>query len=104
MPVLFEMRFAILLNRSLLSGPAKGNRYSPPPSTFAERRPELRFKSNRNQGYRRAECEGFGITRGWFHLVGNIKAKYGILDEDGYNFDESGFMTRLPNKGRVKPV
>jgi hypothetical protein len=27
-----------------------------------------------------------------FELVANTKAKYGILDEDMYNFDETGFM------------
>ena len=28
----------------------------------------------------------------WFRLVENIKEKYGIVDEDIYNFDETGFM------------
>ncbi|KAG6989111.1 hypothetical protein FocnCong_v021118 [Fusarium oxysporum f. sp. conglutinans] len=26
------------------------------------------------------------------HSYGTLKAKYGILDEDTYNFDETGFM------------
>jgi hypothetical protein len=28
----------------------------------------------------------------WFELVKNTKAKYGTLDEDTHNFDETGFM------------
>jgi hypothetical protein len=31
-------------------------------------------------------------VRGWFRLIENVKAKYSILDEDSYNFDESGFI------------
>jgi hypothetical protein len=34
----------------------------------------------------------FEVIRGWVQLVENTKAKYGIQDEDTYNFDESGFM------------
>jgi hypothetical protein len=32
------------------------------------------------------------LIRSWFELVEQTKAKYGILDEDVYNFDEAGFM------------
>ena len=28
----------------------------------------------------------------WFKLVHSIKEKYGILNDDTYNFDETGFM------------
>jgi hypothetical protein len=27
----------------------------------------------------------------WFRLVENMRAKYGIVDSDFYNFDETGF-------------
>jgi len=30
--------------------------------------------------------------RGWFELVRNTSAKYGIAESDIYNFDETGFM------------
>ncbi|KAF1922946.1 DDE-domain-containing protein, partial [Didymella exigua CBS 183.55] len=36
-----------------------------------------------------------------FHLVENTKAKYGILDEDTYNFNESGFMMGVISTGAV---
>jgi RecB family endonuclease NucS len=31
------------------------------------------------------------VIRAWFELVKNTVNKYGILPEDIYNFDESGF-------------
>jgi hypothetical protein len=37
-------------------------------------------------------CEDPKVIRGWFKLVENTKAKYGILDEDTYNFNESSFI------------
>ncbi|KAK8093279.1 uncharacterized protein PG998_014680 [Apiospora kogelbergensis] len=40
----------------------------------------------------RALCEDPEKIAGWFGLFQNIKAKYGIQDEDIYNFDETGFM------------
>jgi hypothetical protein len=61
-------------------------------STFVKRHPELKVKFNRKYDYRRALCEDPEVDQGWFSLVANIKAKYGILDDDTYNFDETGFM------------
>ena len=60
-------------------------------STFVSRTPELKVKFNRKYDYKRALCEDSGVIQGWFSLVANIKAKYGILDDDTYNFDETGF-------------
>jgi hypothetical protein len=84
------------------------------PSTFVKRRPELTTKFNRKYDYKRALCDDPKIIQGWFSLVANIKAKYGILDEDTFNFDESGFMmgqistgsvvTALERRGRPKAV
>ena len=66
-----------------------------------ERQSELRFNSNRKQSYRRADCEDLEVILGWFHLLENIKAKHGILGEDTYDFDTSGFMTGVILKGAV---
>jgi hypothetical protein len=41
------------------------------------------------------------VIQGWFRLVENTKTKYGILDEDTYNFDESGFMMGVISTGAV---
>jgi hypothetical protein len=46
-------------------------------------------------------CEDPEVIRGWFKLVENTKAKYGIQDEDTYNFDESGFMIGIISTGAV---
>ena len=62
------------------------------PSTFVKRTPELKVKFNRTYDYKRVKCEDPEIIEGWFRLMENTKAKYGITDEDSYNFDEAGFM------------
>jgi hypothetical protein len=52
------------------------------PSTFVKRRPELKTKFSRKYDYKRALCEDPNDVRAWFELVGNTKAKHGILDDD----------------------
>ncbi|KAL2128446.1 hypothetical protein VTI74DRAFT_9184 [Chaetomium olivicolor] len=47
------------------------------------------------QPTRRAKCEDPKVIGEWFALVRNTKAKYGIADDDTYNFDETGFMMGL---------
>jgi hypothetical protein len=32
------------------------------------------------------------LIKSWFNLVKQIKAKYGICDNDVYNFNEASFM------------
>ena len=56
---------------------------------------------NRKYDYRRALCEDPRAIQEWFTLVANIKAKYGILDDDTYNFDETGFMMGQISTGVV---
>jgi hypothetical protein len=70
-------------------------------ATFVKRRPELKVKFNRKYDYKRALCEDPEIIQGWFRLVENMKAKYGILDDDTYNFDEVGFMMGMISTGAV---
>ncbi|KAI1675984.1 DDE superfamily endonuclease [Pyrenophora tritici-repentis] len=84
------------------------------PSTFVKRRPELKVKFNRKYDYKRALCEDPKAVQDWFGLVANIKAKYGIVDDDTYNFDETGFMmgqiapgavvTASERRGRPKTI
>ena len=71
------------------------------PSTFVKRCPELIIKFNRKYDYKRALCEDLEVIQGWFGLVANIKAKYGILDEDTFNFNETGFMIGQISTGAV---
>ena len=81
---------------------------------FVQRQPELKMRMVRKKDYQRAKCEDPAIYSQWFTLVQNIKAKYGILDKDTYNFDETGFMmgmifngivvTTLDGRGRAQLV
>jgi hypothetical protein len=59
---------------------------------FIKRTPELRTRWSRPYDRQRAACEDPAVIRPWFSLVQSMKAKYGIADEDTWNFDESGFM------------
>ncbi|KFY15625.1 hypothetical protein V492_01867 [Pseudogymnoascus sp. VKM F-4246] len=60
-------------------------------TNFIKRRTEIKAKFNRKYDYKRAKCEDPKIIQEWFALVRNTVAKYGILDQDIYNFDEAGF-------------
>lgn len=68
---------------------------------FVKRQPQLRTRFTRRYDYQRAKCEDPKIIGGWFALVQNTKAKYGILDEDVYNLDETGFMMGMIFPGMV---
>jgi hypothetical protein len=50
----------------------------------------MRF--NRKYDYQRAKNEDLEIIQTWFDLVRNTIVKYGISDQDIYNFNETGFM------------
>jgi hypothetical protein len=52
----------------------------------------LKTRFNRAYDRQRALSEDPILIRSWFELVEQTKAKYGICDEDVYNFDEAGFM------------
>jgi hypothetical protein len=62
------------------------------PSTFVKRTDSLTTRFNRAYDRQRALCEDPVLIKSWFELVEQTKAKYGICDEDVYNFDEAGFM------------
>ena len=60
-------------------------------TNFIKRRMEIKSKFSRKYDYKRAKCEDPKIIEGWFSLVRNTVVKYGILEQDIYNFDEAGF-------------
>ena len=57
---------------------------------FVKRHDDLQSKWNRKYDYQRAKCEDPVLIRGWFKSVQDVKIQYGILDEDTWNFDETG--------------
>jgi hypothetical protein len=62
------------------------------PRNFVKRTDSLTTRFNRAYDRQRALCEDPVLIRSWFELVEQTKAKYGICDEDVYNFDKAGFM------------
>jgi hypothetical protein len=69
--------------------------------TFVKRQPALQVKFNRKYDYKKALCKDPEVIQAWFQLVQNMKAKHSILDEDTYNFDETGFMMGVISTGAV---
>jgi hypothetical protein len=51
--------------------------------------------------FRNIPREDPAVISEWFALVRNTKAKYGIVDDDIYNFDETGFMMGIIFAGMV---
>ena len=62
------------------------------PANFVKRTDSLTTRFNRAYDRQRALCEDPVLIQAWFELIEQTKAKYGICDEDVYNFDEAGFM------------
>jgi hypothetical protein len=71
------------------------------PSTFVNRRPELRTRFSRRYDYQRALNEDPKSLRQWFTTVQRIIDEKGIQPEDIYNFDETGFAMGLISSQKV---
>jgi hypothetical protein len=84
------------------------------PANFVRRTDSLTTRFNQAYDRQRALCEDPVLISSWFKLVEETKAKYGICDEDVYNFDEAGFMmgkiktqlvvTGSERRGRLKAI
>lgn len=68
---------------------------------FVQRQPELTTRFQQRYDYQKAKCEDQTIIRGWFMLLENTIAKYGIVESDIYNFDETGFLMGFITTGMV---
>jgi hypothetical protein len=71
------------------------------PCNYVRRTPEIQSRYNRKYDHQRALCENHRVIEPWFDLVANFKAKHGILDEDTYNFDETGFQMGVTSTTKV---
>jgi hypothetical protein len=60
-------------------------------SCFIKWHDEIISKYTRKYDYQCAKCEDPKIIKQWFDLVQNTIVKYGILEQDIYNFNETGF-------------
>jgi len=68
---------------------------------FVRRHQALQCRYNRKYDYQRAKCEDPQVIRDWFRLVKNTIAKYGIQEQDIYNFDETGFQMGVISTTKV---
>ncbi|KAJ6436248.1 ATP-dependent DNA helicase PIF1 [Purpureocillium lavendulum] len=68
---------------------------------FVGRHDEIKAKYSRRYDYQRAKCEDPKMIQEWFDRVAMAKQKWGILDEDVYNFDETGFQMGVIATARV---
>jgi hypothetical protein len=58
---------------------------------FINRHSTLKSKFSRKYDYQRAKNEDLKVIREWFQRVQRIIQEFGILEQDIYNFDETGF-------------
>jgi hypothetical protein len=86
---------------------ARGQQPPPQPvgykwaSRFVNRQPELQTKWNRKLNSQRARCQDPAIINAWFKLVQETRLTYGVLDQDTYNFDETGFIIGVAATSKV---
>jgi len=59
---------------------------------FIKRHKELCSKYSRKYDYQRAKCEDPELIKSWFTQFHDAIQKYGILEQDIYNMDETGFQ------------
>ena len=45
--------------------------------------------------FQKVACENPEFINAWFKLVNNIKVKYGITNNDFYNFNKTGFIISI---------
>ena len=89
------MAYRLLMERD---GKRVGTRWA---SNFVKRQLQLKTRFFRKYDYKRAQCEDPELIHGWFTLVQNTIAKYGVIESDIYNFDETGFMMGIISTGMV---
>jgi hypothetical protein len=68
---------------------------------FIQRKSGIKSQVSRPRDYRRVLCSDTAIISPWFDLVRNVKAKYGILDQNTYNFNETGFQIGVGGSVKV---
>ena len=74
------------------------------PSRYINRALDLKTRYTRSYDAQRAKCADPVLIQGWFNLVRNTITKYGIVNEDIYNFDETGFAMGLAGTSRVVTI
>ena len=68
---------------------------------YIKRTPAIQTRFSRRYNYSRALQEDPRILREWFQRVEDTICRYGILPDDIYNFDETGFAMGLVSTAKV---
>ena len=68
---------------------------------FVKRTEELKMAFNRAKDRQRVVQEDPDVISAWFELVQDTKVKYGVLDDDIHNFDETGFQMGIIGSMKV---
>jgi hypothetical protein len=68
---------------------------------FVTRHDSLKARFSRRYAAQRALCEDPKLIKEWFNHYCNIIAEYGILDDDIYHFDETGFAMGITSTSKV---
>ncbi|KAI1676085.1 hypothetical protein KJE20_14324, partial [Pyrenophora tritici-repentis] len=70
-------------------------------SRFVQSQPELQTRWSRRLNSQRALSEDPIAIAAWFKLVEETRQTYGVLDQDIYNFDETGFAMGVAATSKV---
>jgi hypothetical protein len=62
---------------------------------FHKDHPDIKAYLSRSRDYQRVKNEDPHVIKPWFKRFQEIQQQYGIVDEDTYNFDETGFAMGL---------
>ena len=71
-------------------------------SSFLKRQTDLKTQYTHRLTYSRAKCEDPKLIREHFDTLQRVRSEYGIVDEDIYNFDETGFALGIIATAKVK--
>lgn len=71
------------------------------PTNYLKRHTEITSRFSRKYDYQRALMEDPKVIMEWFDLFQKTIIKYGVLSDDIYNFDESGFAMGISATTKV---
>src|SRR5437016_6972478 len=68
---------------------------------FVNQHKTIKSKYGHKYDYERMQCENPEVLNAWFRCIQTTIVKYGILTEDIYNFDETGFQMGVATTAKV---
>lgn len=68
---------------------------------YIQHHTELSSKYSQKYDYQRAKCEDPELIMGWYKCFHDVIEKYGIVEQDIYNMDETGFQMGMTSTAKV---